>query len=196
MQQQQRAYSVPRDAYLTARIAAIDDNPVTRSHMMTFFGDRAVNGDYSQNYLCYAPWNHMPKYLPFESKRDREQKMNGLNTGSANQINGPGRRVLHSERPNLPGYDGPEWQTEFFGDIPRSVKDDIRIRPFPLNQYVSSGLQLSDMLKSSIVKAYERGESIIEMSSHYGIKKERIEAVIKLGEIEKNMEAEVCSCFL
>ncbi|KAK9450753.1 mitochondrial 37S ribosomal protein mS45 [Limtongia smithiae] len=148
-----RGIRVPSDAYLTRRVPASRGHTVPRSHMLSFFGDRALNGDYADNYFCYAPWDHHPKYVPMGSKTRRENFL--------------------------------QYANESTTEAPRAVRREDDLKPFPLNPYARAGLQLSPRLKESIVRASKRGEPILKLSPKYGIKKERIDAIVRLAAIEE-----------
>lgn len=66
------------------------------------------------------------------------------------------------------------------------------LQPFPLNRYCKTNYIISNELKSNIVKKAEKGQHLQDISKFYGIKLERIEAIIKLNKIEASWLDSVC----
>ncbi|KAK9459288.1 mitochondrial 37S ribosomal protein mS45 [Lipomyces oligophaga] len=135
---------------------------IPRAQMLEFLGPKALNGDHSSNPFCYSPWNQQPKYLPH---------MKALN-----------RRFT--------AYDLMQKSPSDPLDQTRSTRlaNEASLLPFPNNSYVRTAFQLSDSLKQSLIQAFRRGDNITSISSKYGVKKERIDAIVRLDEIEKQME--------
>ncbi|KAK9475958.1 eukaryotic mitochondrial regulator protein-domain-containing protein [Lipomyces japonicus] len=135
-----------------------------RQQMYDFFGRAAINGDYSQNLFCYAPKNHIPNYIPFSSTTRGRQ------------------RIIRDREQQL------HQSSTTSGDEPKV--DANTYRPFPLNPYAKTAFQLSPQLKSTIISAVQSGQPIHEVSSIYGVKVERILAIIKLASIEEDFKTE------
>ena len=70
---------------------------------------------------------------------------------------------------------------------------DTSLYPFPLNAYFRSQPVLSEELRQEIFeRVVERGWSVREVSAAMGVSMERVAAVVRLGEVERRWESEVC----
>ncbi|KAK7206994.1 eukaryotic mitochondrial regulator protein-domain-containing protein [Myxozyma melibiosi] len=175
----------PRDAHMAQDWPRVENNTYTRSNMLIFLGEQSVNGDHPENFYCYAPKNNVPKYLPQGSGRRNQALFRRLNRLASDRLNGNAFFA-----PRDPDSVNPLLHNDPFDAVPKAVHDEDLLKPFPLNPYVTTGFMLSDMLKSAIIKSHERGESNIVISQRYGIKLARVEATIKLAELERDMENE------
>ena len=65
--------------------------------------------------------------------------------------------------------------------------------PFPLNAYFRSQPVLSEELRQEIYeRVIDRGWSVREVSAAMGVSMERVGAVVRLGEVERRWQKEVC----
>lgn len=81
------------------------------------------------------------------------------------------------------------------GESRRSLNNqrDASVQPFPANPYCKTAYIISDNLKQKIMDdVNENGLHVQEVAHKYGIKIARVEAIIKLGNIEKHWQQEVC----
>lgn len=80
------------------------------------------------------------------------------------------------------------------GEAPPPTKADLR--PFPLNPAFHSTPVLSEELREHVYRLWaERGESVEVISARYGIAMERVAAVLRMKQMEKDWDAAVSSCF-
>lgn len=74
---------------------------------------------------------------------------------------------------------------------------DTSMYPFPLNAYFRSQPVLSEEFRKEIYeRVVDRGWSVREVSAAMGVSMERVGAVVRLGEVEKRWQKEVCYIFL
>ncbi|KAK9453208.1 eukaryotic mitochondrial regulator protein-domain-containing protein [Dipodascopsis uninucleata] len=153
---------------------------VPRSQMRDWLGPKAVNGDYSTNVFCYAPKNHIPTYIPFiPSKGGRLRALSGGNRN----IDSGDRSTAIDE-----GLDNPAPASR--RQNRDKMEDESTYRPFPLNKYAKTSFLLSEELKKAIITESKTRTSHRELSSMFGVKRERVEAVLKLADIEAKWESE------
>ena len=78
------------------------------------------------------------------------------------------------------------------GRLPPETLEDLR--PFPLNRYFRSQPVLSEELREAIYQFVTRdGHSLQLASTSFGVSNERIGAVVRLKQMEKEWIAKVCS---
>jgi hypothetical protein len=78
------------------------------------------------------------------------------------------------------------------GRLPPETLEDLR--PFPLNKYFRSQPVLSEELREAIYQFVTRdGHSLQLASTSFGVSNERIGAVVRLKQMEKEWIAKVCS---
>ena len=77
---------------------------------------------------------------------------------------------------------------------PESIED---LRPFPLNKYFRSQPVLSEELREAIYQFVVKEEKTVSLASiTFGVSNERVGAVVRLKQMEKQWIAQVCSLFL
>ncbi|MCJ1278175.1 hypothetical protein MMC21_005990 [Puttea exsequens] len=75
--------------------------------------------------------------------------------------------------------------------LPREKQEDLM--PFPMNRQFQSQPVLSEEFKDAIWKRIrEEGRSVRDVSAMMGVEMRRVAAVVRLKEVERNWEAEVC----
>lgn len=72
-----------------------------------------------------------------------------------------------------------------------NTKRDPSLQPFPQNPYCKTALMISYELKDTIYHQVQEGAHIQEIAHKYGIKLERVEAIVRLQEIERGWKKEV-----
>jgi hypothetical protein len=78
--------------------------------------------------------------------------------------------------------------------LPPETLEDLR--PFPLNQYFRSQPVLSEELREAIYQFVTRDRHSLQLAStSFGVSNERIGAVVRLKQMEKEWIAKVCSIF-
>jgi hypothetical protein len=82
------------------------------------------------------------------------------------------------------------------GKLPPETAEDLR--PFPLNQYFRSQPVLSEDLREAIYRRVKKDGATVSLASvEYGVSNERVGAVVRLKQMEKEWIAQVCSqCLL
>lgn len=79
--------------------------------------------------------------------------------------------------------------------LPPETAEDLR--PFPLNQYFRSQPVLSEDLREAIYQRVKRDGATVSLASvEFGVSNERVGAVVRLKQMEKEWVAQVCSNFL
>lgn len=77
--------------------------------------------------------------------------------------------------------------------LPPETAEDLR--PFPLNQYFRSQPVLSEDLREAIYQRVKRDGATVSLASvEFGVSNERVGAVVRLKQMEKEWVAQVCSC--
>lgn len=77
------------------------------------------------------------------------------------------------------------------GKLPPETAEDLR--PFPLNQYFRSQPVLSEDLREAIyTRVKKEGASVSLASVEFGVSNERVGAVVRLKQMEKEWIAQVC----
>jgi hypothetical protein len=77
------------------------------------------------------------------------------------------------------------------GKLPPETAEDLR--PFPLNQYFRSQPVLSEDLREAIYKRVKKDGATVSLASvEYGVSNERVGAVVRLKQMEKEWIAQVC----
>lgn len=80
------------------------------------------------------------------------------------------------------------------GKLPPETAEDLR--PFPLNQYFRSQPVLSEELREAIYNRVKKeGASVSLASVEFGVSNERVGAVVRLKQMEKEWIAQVCCTF-
>jgi hypothetical protein len=86
----------------------------------------------------------------------------------------------------------PSKEKEDDGKLPPETAEDLR--PFPLNQYFRSQAVLSEDLREAIYKRVKRDGATVSLASvEFGVSNERVGAVVRLKQMEKEWIAQVCS---
>lgn len=77
------------------------------------------------------------------------------------------------------------------GKLPPETAEDLR--PFPLNQYFRSQAVLSEDLREAIYQRVKKGGATVSLASvEFGVSNERVGAVVRLKQLEKEWIAQVC----
>jgi hypothetical protein len=77
------------------------------------------------------------------------------------------------------------------GKLPPETAEDLR--PFPLNQYFRSQPVLSEDLREAIYQRVKRDGATVSLASvEFGVSNERVGAVVRLKQMEKEWVAQVC----
>ena len=75
--------------------------------------------------------------------------------------------------------------------LPPETAEDLR--PFPLNQYFRSQPVLSEDLREAIYQRVKRDGATVSLASvEFGVSNERVGAVVRLKQMEKEWVAQVC----
>lgn len=75
--------------------------------------------------------------------------------------------------------------------LPPETAEDLR--PFPLNQYFRSQPVLSEDLREAIYNRVKRDGATVSLASvEFGVSNERVGAVVRLKQMEKEWVAQVC----
>jgi hypothetical protein len=76
--------------------------------------------------------------------------------------------------------------------LPPETAEDLR--PFPLNQFFRSQPVLSEDLREAIYQRVKRDGATVSLASvEFGVSNERVGAVVRLKQMEKEWIAQVCS---
>lgn len=141
-----------------------------KSAMRQFLGPKNYKGEYALNKYNQIPTNHVPNYV--KPDLERGQTVINPNTGEPLELTYNGTyQVTQRERrlDNVP--------------IRR------QLQPFPNNPFCKTNYVVSDELKSQIYDDIQnKGLSTQQVSQNYGLKIPRVEAIVKLFEIEKKWE--------
>jgi len=77
------------------------------------------------------------------------------------------------------------------GELPPETAEDLR--PFPLNQYFRSQPVLSEDLREAIYQRVKKDGATVSLASvEFGVSNERVGAVVRLKQMEKEWIAQVC----
>jgi hypothetical protein len=77
------------------------------------------------------------------------------------------------------------------GKLPPETEEDLR--PFPLNKFFRSQPVLSEDLREAIYKRVKRDGATVSLASvEFGVSNERVGAVVRLKQMEKEWIAQVC----
>jgi hypothetical protein len=81
------------------------------------------------------------------------------------------------------------------GKLPPETAEDLR--PFPLNQYFRSQPVLSEDLREAIYNRVKKEGATVSLASvEFGVSNERVGAVVRLKQMEKEWIAQVCPFFV
>jgi len=84
-----------------------------------------------------------------------------------------------------------EGATQDDNQLPPETKEDLQ--PFPLNPYFRSQPVLSEELREAIYQRVKRDGATVPLASvEYGVSNERVGAVVRLKQMEKEWIAQVC----
>lgn len=145
--------------------------------MRQFLGPKNFKGEYTHNKYFRVPSNHQPNYITPDLEKG--QALQDPITGEPEAANPDGS--LSTVPPNRAF---------------QSMSIRRRLQPFPENNHCQTNFILSDDLKIQIYDEIQnKGLSTQEVSQKYGIKIPRVEAAVKLVEIEQKWESHVCHNF-
>ncbi|QLL33563.1 hypothetical protein HG536_0E04740 [Torulaspora globosa] len=145
-----------------------------KSAMRQFLGPKNYKGQYVMNKYFEVPKNHVPNYI----KPDLER-------GQSLQNPITGENVVLK-------YDGT------YGEAPENrrlqqISEKRVLQPFPNNSHCRTNSIISDDLKMRIYNDIEvEGHTTQQVSQNYGLKVPRVEAILKLAEIEQKWAKRVC----
>ncbi|CCE61537.1 hypothetical protein TPHA_0A04640 [Tetrapisispora phaffii CBS 4417] len=170
--QQQRFMSGRRIAYPTFPFRKL-----TRQHpkshdtnlkyaMRQFLGPKNFKGEYPMNKYFYVPTDHVPNYV----KPDLER----------------GQALQNAKKETLRmRHDGSYEVDPKLVNLSEKVYPKRSLQPFPLNKHCQTNYIISTELKQDIYNEITNlGMTAQQVSQKYGLKIPRIEAIIKLQEIE------------
>ncbi|CCD24525.1 mitochondrial 37S ribosomal protein mS45 NDAI_0D02110 [Naumovozyma dairenensis CBS 421] len=148
--------------------------------MRQFLGPKNYKGEYVMNKYFSVPRNHVPNYI--KPNVERGQTLINPITGKTVIQNTNGKFI---EIPQQEQYDGRGNNPNF------RFNPDKELQPFPSNPHCKTNYIISDELKGEIVNMISNdGFSTQQVSQKLGIKIPRIEAILKLSQIEKKWEAQ------
>lgn len=145
-----------------------------KSAMRQFLGPKNYKGEYVMNKYFRIPTDHVPNYI--KPDLERGQSLSHPISGEA---------VVQK-------YDGS------FGDAPQNrrlenVPESRLLQPFPGNTHCRTNYVIDEDLKMKIYNDIQiEGLSTQQVSQNYGLKITRIEAIVKLMDIEQRWEKNVC----
>lgn len=145
-----------------------------KSAMRQFLGPKNYKGEYTMNKYFKVPSDHVPNYI----KPDLEK-------GQSLQHPISGENVVLK-------YDGT------FGEAPENrrlqqVPERRLLQPFPGNPYCRTNFIIDDDLRMKIYNDIQNeGLSTQQVSQNYGLKITRVEAIVKLMDIQQRWAKRVC----
>lgn len=145
-----------------------------KSAMRQFLGPKNYKGEYTMNKYHDVPGNHEPRYITPDLERG--QSLSHPITGES---------VVQR-------YDGS------FGPAPenrrlQNISEKRLLQPFPSNPNCRTNSVVDEDLKMKIFNDIQiEGLSTQHVSQNYGLKVTRIEAIVKLMNIEQKWEKNVC----
>lgn len=145
-----------------------------KSGMRQFLGPRNYKGEYVMNKYFQVPNNHQPNYI----KPDLER----------------GQSLIHpiTGEAVVQRYDGTFGEVEENRRL-RNIPGKRLLQPFPGNRHCLTNNVISEDLKLRIYNEIQlEGLSAQQVSQNYGLKIPRVEAIVKLVEIEKKWDKHVC----
>lgn len=170
-QQQARHFSRRRIAYpfypapRMGKTHPKDHKTNLRFQMGVFLGKKNYKGEYPNNKYFSAPQNHQPNYI--QPAKEKGNPLIDYKTGKP-----------------IDRYGNPI-------DAPFSRPNENKLRPFPNNQYCETNLNLSHQDREEIYQRIVIQKiPVQEVAVSLGIKIPRLEAIVKLKEIEKKWEAQ------
>ncbi|KAI5793211.1 eukaryotic mitochondrial regulator protein-domain-containing protein [Geopyxis carbonaria] len=110
----------------------------------------------------------------------REDEIRKLKADYRAWLRGPGenfKKPLYNEMNYLTSYDTRTWER-------KSERGSMNV-PFPLNPHFRSAPVLSEELKNEIHRRVMAGQSVRRVSAHFSVTMERVAAVVRLKEVEK-----------
>ncbi|CAR29590.1 hypothetical protein ZYGR_0AD02730 [Zygosaccharomyces rouxii] len=141
-----------------------------KSGMRQFLGPRNYKGEYVMNKYFQVPSNHQPNYI----KPDLER----------------GQSLIHpiTGETVVQKYDGSFGEVEENRRL-KNMPEKRLLQPFPGNRNCLTNHVISEDLKMRIYNEIQvEGLSTQQVSQNYGLKIPRVEAIVKLMEIEKKWE--------
>lgn len=142
---------------------------VTRSKLHKFLGPKNFKGLYKKNPLAFSP-----DYAKYDPSRNYISNYSSL-TG----------RLINRDTLDLKRFEAESQRSNLGGAL----------QPFPFNEFCKTNQAIPEVLKTNIIKEHSNGEPLQRISFKYGISLPRVEAVVKLGEIETEWVQQV-SIFL
>ncbi|EDO17391.1 hypothetical protein Kpol_1060p47 [Vanderwaltozyma polyspora DSM 70294] len=140
--------------------------------MRQFLGPRNYKGEYVLNKYFRVPNDHTPNYI----KPDLEK---------GQTLKNPATGQLLVER-----HDG-SYEPARSNKRLENIPPKRLLQPFPENPHCVTNYIISDELKQKIYKEItNQGSSTQQVAQKYGLKIPRIEAIVKLNEIERSWESE------
>lgn len=141
--------------------------------MRQFLGPKNFKGEYIYNRYYASPQNHEPKYVTPDLER-----------GQALRDPVSGTTLKYTNDKNV---------IPASGRSPFSARGDRLLKPFPQNDHCRTNLIIDENTRLEIYEKVQIEKmSAQEVSRAYGLKVPRIEAIVKLVELEKKLELHVC----
>lgn len=142
--------------------------------MRQFLGPKNFKGEYIYNRYFSPPQDHKPKYVTPDLERG--QSLRDPVTGEV---------VKYTNDKNV---------VPVSGRSPFAPRGDRMLRPFPQNEHCRTNFIIDEDMRLEIYEKVQIEKlSAQEVSRAYGLKVPRIEAIVKLVEIEKQQEKYVCT---
>lgn len=136
-----------------------------RRILTSFLGSKNFKGLYSKNPLAFTP-----NYFKYDKTK--------------NYISAYPVRASHMyEKVKV------RWDNVFNGN--RMGRQADSLQPFPENEFCKSALIIPTNMRNRIVDEHEAGETVQKLSFKYGLSLPRVESLIRLAQIEKNMARDV-----
>ncbi|AQZ13820.1 MRPS35 (YGR165W) [Zygosaccharomyces parabailii] len=141
-----------------------------KSAMRQFLGPRNYKGEYVMNKYYSVPDNHLPNYI----KPDLERGQSLINPITADTV--------------VEKYDGSFGEVEENRRL-KNLSEKRLLQPFPGNTHCRTNYVINEDLRLKIYNEIQiEGLSTQEVSQNYGLKIPRVEAIVKLVEIEQKWE--------
>lgn len=144
--------------------------------MRQFLGPKNFKGEYVFNKYYQVPQNHEPNYITPEIERGNSLRDNVTGEPLVVQADG-------SVKPAQSGA----------GRSRDPASGKRKLQPFPSNRYCITNRILSEELKLQIHDDIQNKQlSTQEVSQKYGLKIPRVEAVVRMVDLEQKWERHVC----
>lgn len=139
---------------------------------------------------------------PTQQMRDGDET---VKTDTSGEPTPSGQESLDKLEAAIRSGEAEEKETKEKGKQEEDVDDDSKLppetaedlRPFPLNQYFRSQPVLSEELREAIYQRVKKDGATVSLASvEFGVSNERVGAVVRLKQMEKEWIAQVCLPFI